>query len=118
MSPGSGLHEAGASSFTSGQQASHPGLDRAAAFRRSQKRRSRVARIGPKAASGAGGSGLWFHCTVVVWPRGPGDRKSTRLNSSHVKISYAVFCLKKKKASHIPDIHDTVDTLSTSSRHA
>src|SRR5436309_4179645 len=25
-----------------------------------------------------------------------GDRKSTRLNSSHVKISYAVFCLKKK----------------------
>src|SRR5439155_7733968 len=30
--------------------------------------------------------------------RGPGlDRKSTRLNSSHVAISYAVFCLKKKK---------------------
>src|SRR5436309_5656593 len=28
---------------------------------------------------------------------GGGDRKSTRLNSSHVKISYAVFCLKKKK---------------------
>src|SRR5690606_41104388 len=27
---------------------------------------------------------------------GPRDRKSTRLNSSHVKISYAVFCLKKK----------------------
>src|SRR5690554_7035802 len=29
------------------------------------------------------------------------DRKSTRLNSSHVRISYAVFCLKKKKRSHI-----------------
>src|SRR3989442_5274213 len=28
-----------------------------------------------------------------------GDRKSTRLNSSHVRISYAVFCLKKKKNS-------------------
>src|SRR5258708_15051898 len=28
---------------------------------------------------------------------GPGDRKSTRLNSSHQIISYAVFCLKKKK---------------------
>src|SRR2546428_9667152 len=28
----------------------------------------------------------------------PGDRKSTRLNSSHDQISYAVFCLKKKKA--------------------
>src|SRR6266480_7289687 len=27
----------------------------------------------------------------------PGDRKSTRLNSSHMSISYAVFCLKKKK---------------------
>src|SRR5690606_42010461 len=29
-----------------------------------------------------------------------GDRKSTRLNSSHVKISYAVFCLKKKKKNN------------------
>src|SRR5690606_41472469 len=28
----------------------------------------------------------------------PGDRKSTRLNSSHVKTSYAVFCLKKKSS--------------------
>src|SRR5690606_41701150 len=28
------------------------------------------------------------------------DRKSTRLNSSHVKISYAVFCLKKKRHRH------------------
>src|SRR2546428_1638798 len=30
-------------------------------------------------------------------PRGRRDRKSTRLNSSHDQISYAVFCLKKKK---------------------
>src|SRR3989442_6512777 len=29
-----------------------------------------------------------------------GDRKSTRLNSSHVRISYAVFCLKKKKHNY------------------
>src|SRR5690606_41014666 len=29
------------------------------------------------------------------------DRKSTRLNSSHVKISYAVFCLKKKKKNNL-----------------
>src|SRR5437868_7972772 len=28
------------------------------------------------------------------------DRKSTRLNSSHVSISYAVFCLKKKRCTH------------------
>src|SRR5690606_41332238 len=34
--------------------------------------------------------------------RGSQDRKSTRLNSSHVKISYAVFCLKKKKNKHTP----------------
>src|SRR3712207_8049242 len=31
--------------------------------------------------------------------RGPRDRKSTRLNSSHANISYAVFCLKKKKTN-------------------
>src|SRR5690625_6499885 len=33
-------------------------------------------------------------------PRIAGDRKSTRLNSSHVAISYAVFCLKKKTEKH------------------
>src|SRR3712207_7730587 len=32
------------------------------------------------------------------------DRKSTRLNSSHANISYAVFCLKKKKDKHIAHI--------------
>src|SRR6266496_1849312 len=32
----------------------------------------------------------------IVWPLLCGDRKSTRLNSSHVERSYAVFCLKKK----------------------
>src|SRR3989442_2162527 len=37
------------------------------------------------------------HCAgQPIAPRSP-DRKSTRLNSSHVRISYAVFCLKKKK---------------------
>src|SRR5690606_40557210 len=34
---------------------------------------------------------------VYAAQQGKTDRKSTRLNSSHVKISYAVFCLKKKK---------------------
>src|SRR5690606_41642074 len=37
--------------------------------------------------------GNWSRAATV-------DRKSTRLNSSHVKISYAVFCLKKKKQSN------------------
>src|SRR5690554_7594255 len=32
------------------------------------------------------------------------DRKSTRLNSSHVRISYAVFCLKKKKPKRFPPL--------------
>src|SRR3989442_3700862 len=43
----------------------------------------------------------WTPCmqpTARGWPRRRlADRKSTRLNSSHVRISYAVFCLKKKK---------------------
>src|SRR5699024_12410292 len=35
------------------------------------------------------------------------DRKSTRLNSSHVSISYAVFCLKKKKTSNVNTTRNT-----------
>src|SRR5438874_4613558 len=41
----------------------------------------------------------------AIHMNGPQDRKSTRLNSSHVEISYAVFCLKKKK-SLTPTFHD------------
>src|SRR3712207_7583565 len=46
-------------------------------------------------------AGIWRGMPKVVYSRtldavGP-DRKSTRLNSSHANISYAVFCLKKKK---------------------
>src|SRR3712207_9170057 len=37
-------------------------------------------------------------------PSGSADRKSTRLNSSHANISYAVFCLKKKKKNMIGTI--------------
>src|SRR5215475_7948680 len=41
---------------------------------------------------------IWRHVAAArfteVEEHRPGDRKSTRLNSSHVKISYAVFCLK------------------------
>src|SRR2546430_10470363 len=40
------------------------------------------------------------------------DRKSTRLNSSHSQISYAVFCLKKKKNSYMT-VHDTYAKLPT-----
>src|SRR5438034_4819635 len=37
-----------------------------------------------------------YRC-FISHPLGVGDRKSTRLNSSHTVISYAVFCLKKKR---------------------
>src|SRR5438552_11671520 len=51
---------------------------------------------------------------VAVHP--PTDRKSTRLNSSHQIISYAVFCLKKKKnqghESHDPPHKPTLNHLS------
>src|SRR5690625_7078843 len=40
-----------------------------------------------------------------------GDRKSTRLNSSHVAISYAVFCLKKKKTTEDKKGGDTENTM-------
>src|SRR5690242_20966730 len=61
---------------------------------------------------------------VVLLEFDEGDRKSTRLNSSHMSISYAVFCLKKKKnkntktsqqkhAAHnkIPTSHHTSHTI-------
>src|SRR2546426_7135211 len=53
---------------------------------------------------------------LTKWRRSDGlpaasDRKSTRLNSSHLVISYAVFCLKKKK-KHNPDKRLTVTEMS------
>src|SRR5690625_5952081 len=47
---------------------------------------------------------LALHDMVALVPivtEAGGDRKSTRLNSSHVAISYAVFCLKKKRQQNI-----------------
>src|SRR5438477_8108130 len=54
---------------------------------RSVHRTGRSYRQLPARSSGSGGRA----------PTQPVDRKSTRLNSSHMSISYAVFCLKKKK---------------------
>src|SRR5258708_25501959 len=47
-----------------------------------------------------------------VYGRLPTDRKSTRLNSSHQIISYAVFCLKKKKKTNIK--HQRLSTQTAS----
>src|SRR3712207_8998141 len=62
--------------------------------------RTREGRAGTAAASG---------CAASCGPSGTqwcstADRKSTRLNSSHANISYAVFCLKKKKQTKLYDL--------------
>src|SRR5438876_2534431 len=49
---------------------------------------------------------------------GGGDRKSTRLNSSHPSISYAVFCLKKKNNSLGPLARDRVAWPGVATVHA
>src|SRR5207249_10281573 len=41
--------------------------------------------------------GAFIVSALLYWAASYADRKSTRLNSSHVSISYAVFCLKKKR---------------------
>src|SRR2546421_7153288 len=46
------------------------------------------------------------HGTVPDLPEVAADRKSTRLNSSHDQISYAVFCLKKKKTNKQQRAHN------------
>src|SRR5258708_20687900 len=46
--------------------------------------------------------------TLDRWGPSWTDRKSTRLNSSHQIISYAVFCLKKKKHQHYTTTHATI----------
>src|SRR5688572_31422630 len=48
-----------------------------------------------------------YHSSLEIWDTKSrrSDRKSTRLNSSHSQISYAVFCLKKKKTKKPTNIH-------------
>src|SRR2546426_8175648 len=53
------------------------------------------------------GRRFWLVDTGGLIPHANEDRKSTRLNSSHLVISYAVFCLKKKKKKH--DHYHTAD---------
>src|SRR3712207_7252595 len=62
------------------------------ARRHPHRRGQRLLRGRQRAAHGRG-----EFRAVGAQPGGGADRKSTRLNSSHANISYAVFCLKKKK---------------------
>src|SRR2546430_10228491 len=57
---------------------------------------------------------------IGAMPFGGRDRKSTRLNSSHSQISYAVFCLKKKKIICATDTFEVVSshTYVTAESHA
>src|SRR3712207_8445545 len=48
-------------------------------------------------------------CRLAGGTRGRRDRKSTRLNSSHANISYAVFCLKKKNKKSNNEIMSVID---------
>src|SRR5438445_13392703 len=61
--------------------------------RRSSDLRSRSKKVKPSYSSNPKDEGESSRCALMRRP----DRKSTRLNSSHANISYAVFCLKKKK---------------------
>src|SRR2546426_9288589 len=55
----------------------------------------------PEAIANPMASGSATTPTDLRSPRASRDRKSTRLNSSHLVISYAVFCLKKKKTHNL-----------------
>src|SRR5436305_7416040 len=74
-------------------------------FRSYHRREGGPAWLGIAGAIGTGAGA----CLLLLAP----DRKSTRLNSSHVRISYAVFCLKKKnrlkRHPHPPDRPGRVD---------
>src|SRR5436309_9569268 len=58
----------------------------------------------------SGGEGTISELAVIVVAPGE-DRKSTRLNSSHVKISYAVFCLKKKRKQSSGRMQQRIGTM-------
>src|SRR3712207_8034841 len=64
---------------------------------RCRRRGEVVGEVGWAVVAGPVGSGVVARLVASVCARVGEDRKGTRLNSSHANISYAVFCLKKKK---------------------
>src|SRR5258708_27126330 len=63
-------------------------------------------RSGKTVAVSAPGTAPYFGLAWMLHKNGMTDRKSTRLNSSHQIISYAVFCLKKKKVNNQRSDHN------------
>src|SRR2546430_8839505 len=76
--------------------------------------RSQRDRLGPvSTASGPVAKSLRHLPRSSLSARSGRDRKSTRLNSSHSQISYAVFCLKKKKLTLSPSLGQVVRRRNT-----
>src|SRR2546422_8558327 len=106
--PRGGTRGGGATSMGVGAGASASGTRCAAGGRCAHSAGRRVQRASAVRKS-------WVRASATGWRRGAvvgRDRKSTRLNSSHGYISYAVFCLKKKKNEQTvhprPANHETV----------
>src|SRR3712207_9301142 len=77
----------------------HDALPIFRSFDRSRRLRWRTRR--PRLAAASRGEADPRHPRAREAPLSPQDRKSTRLNSSHANISYAVFCLTKKKGRNV-----------------
>src|SRR2546429_7240736 len=73
-------------------------------------------RAGPRVWRAPAGAGVSIFVAMTGLSSLVRDRKSTRLNSSHGYISYAVFCLKKKK--HTPDPQPTPALLTPSLQYS
>src|SRR5207253_11352854 len=83
--------------YTTLFRSAHPGRTHRTPRPEPRKSRRR-GQQGPGSRSPAARTGVAVHPELIAQrPFQVEDRKSTRLNSSHVAISYAVFCLKKKK---------------------
>src|SRR2546430_13610423 len=78
----------------------HDALPISRAVRVADPRRPRFAQALERARRGAASGGTDERSARVL-SAGDRDRKSTRLNSSHSQISYAVFCLKKKNKQRV-----------------
>src|SRR3712207_7107792 len=68
--------------------------------------RDRTARTDRRAQNPSRTEDRGAYARHPLLPLGDADRKSTRLNSSHANISYAVFCLKKKKKNQLTTVNE------------